>query len=121
MHHRRLFLLALLAVLTANLPANSAPNLVRSARSGPWSKSTTWEGDRAPTAGDKVLVRTGHVVLYDVRSDQVIRSLHISGTLTFAHDRDTRLDVGLIKVQAGDGTDEDGFDCDAHLPGGPTL
>src|SRR5262249_44527595 len=31
-------------------------------------------------------------------------------------DRDTRLDVGLIKIQPGDGFSEDGADCDAHAP-----
>jgi len=34
----------------------------------------------------------------------------------FSPDRDTRLDVGLIKIQASDSVTEEGFDCDAHLP-----
>ena len=55
-------------------------------------------------------------VTYDVRSDVVVRSIHVAGTLTFAPDRDTRLDVGLIKIQPGDDASEDGFDCDAHVP-----
>src|SRR5262249_14190275 len=55
----------------------SAPNLVRSARSGPWSAPATWEGGRVPAGGDKVQVRIGHTIVYDVRSEQVIRSLHI--------------------------------------------
>jgi hypothetical protein len=62
-------------------------------------------------------------VSYDLKSDAVIRSIHVAGTLTFARDRDTRLDVGLIKIQAGEEASEDGFDCDAHLvepkPGTP--
>src|SRR5437879_5619206 len=127
MHSNRLFLFALLAVLSWGIPAKPAdvvkatkkkttPKLVRSTRSGSWSTPATWEGGRVPAAGDKVQVRTGHTVLYDLRSDQVIRSLHIAGTLTFAHDRDTRLDVGLIKVQPGTDCSEDGFDCEAHLP-----
>src|SRR5262249_37748936 len=48
----------------------------------------------------------------------VIRSLHLDGTLRFAHDRDTLLEVGLIRVQACGNTNEEGFDCDAHLPEG---
>lgn len=36
-----------------------------------------------------VLVREGHAVQYDIKSAAVIRSLHISGTLVFATDRDT--------------------------------
>ena len=41
----------------------------------------------------------------------------MAGTLTFARDRDTRLDVGLIKIQPGDDASDNGFDCDAHIPG----
>ena len=87
----------------------SAGDLVRSARSGPWSAPATWEVGKLPVAGSKVQVRAGHTVRYDVQSAQVIRSLHLAGTLTFASDRDTRLDVGLIRIQAGDSTDEEGF------------
>jgi hypothetical protein len=97
----------------ADKPA-SLPPLVRSARSGPWSASATWEGGKAPAAGSRVQVRTGHTVNYDLKSDQVIRSIHVAGTLRFPHDRDTRLDVGLIKIQPGDDASENGFDCDAH-------
>jgi hypothetical protein len=61
-----------------------------------------------------VQIRTGHTVTYDLNSDRVIRSIHVAGTLTFARDRDTRLDVGLIKIQAGDDVTENGFDCSAH-------
>src|SRR5262249_6162567 len=35
--------------------------------------------------------------------------------LRFARDKTTRLEVGLIKVQAGDEASEDGFNCDAHV------
>jgi hypothetical protein len=97
--------------------------LIRSARNGPWSNPATWEGGKLPPAGARVQVRTGHVVTYDLKSDQVIRSIHVAGTLRFPPDRDTRLDVGLIKIQAGDDHSEDGFDCEAHAaepePGKP--
>src|SRR5262249_38300837 len=92
----------------------AAPVLIRSAQSGPWSSPDTWEGKKVPQAGARVQVRAGHTVTYDVASDRVIRSIHVAGTLTFARDRDTRLDVGLIKIQAGDDASEDGFNCDAH-------
>ncbi len=129
MYAIRLFALALLAASFPPDPAVEAADgakkpsatakVVPSARSGAWSAPATWEGGRVPAAGQKVLVRPGHAVVYDARSDQVIRSLHVAGTLTFAPDRDTRLDVGLVKVGPGvlsQDTDEDGFDCDAHLP-----
>src|SRR5207245_3152755 len=88
--------------------------LVRSARSGLWSAAGTWEGGKVPGAGARVQVRTGHTVVYDVESAEAIRLDHVAGTLHFAHDKDTRLDVGLIKIQAGDDPCEDGFDCEAH-------
>ena len=72
-----------------------------------------------PGGGARVQVREGHTVVYDVKSEQPIRLVHVAGTLTFARDKDTQLDVGLIKIQPGDDVSEDGFDCDAHLPSGP--
>lgn len=109
-------LLAILAWISSEPIATAqAPPLIRSAGDGPWSAPATWEGGKVPTAGTKVQIRAGHQVRYDVKSDQVIRSLHIAGTLSFATDRDTRLDVGLIRIQAGDSTAEEGFDCTAHI------
>ncbi|MFO0969951.1 MAG: G8 domain-containing protein, partial [Gemmataceae bacterium] len=70
---------------------------------------------RLPPAGAIVLIRAGHAVVYDRDSAEAIRSLHVSGVLTFAADRDTRLDVGLVRIQAGDTVDEEGFDCSAHV------
>jgi hypothetical protein len=109
MRTRLLFLLPLLLATPAD-----AATLIRSTRDGNWSAPATWEGGKVPAAGDRVQVRTGHTVVYDVASDQAIRMIHVAGTLTFAPDKDTRLDVGLIKIQAGDKASENGFDCDAH-------
>jgi hypothetical protein len=119
----RLALLSLV-VLAARLPA---ADVIRSAKSGPWSDGATWQGGAVPAPGSKVLVRPGHTVLYDVVSDQAIRSIHVGGNLRFATDRNTRLDVGLIKIQPGEECVEDGFNCDVHLAapdpkaGWPTL
>jgi hypothetical protein len=95
-------------------PHDAAPPLIRSARSGPWSAPETWEGRLVPAAGARVQVRAGHIVAYDVASDAVFRSIHVAGTMAFDPDRDTRLVVGLIKIQTGDDASEDGFDCDEH-------
>lgn len=122
-------MLVRIAVLASLLLTAAGPtaDVVKSAKSGPWSDPATWAGGSVPPAGSKVLVRPGHTVLYDVVSDQAIRSVHVGGTLRFATDRDTRLDVGLIKVQPGEDCVEDGFTCDVHLappaPGAerPTL
>ncbi len=116
--------LAVLALVAA--PATAGPDsmpLVRSAQSGPWSVPSTWVGGKVPAAGARVQVREGHTVVYDVKSDQVIRSLHVAGTLTFAPGKDTVLNVGLVRIQAGDDMSEEGFDCTGHVaepdPGKP--
>ncbi len=101
-------------ILACRSVAADAP-LVRSAHGGRWSAPDTWEGGKVPPAGARVQIRPGHVVVYDRQSDQAIRDLFIAGVLTFDPDRDTRLDVGLIRIQAGDDLREEGFDCTAHL------
>ncbi len=106
----------LLLFAVAEISHGAAPPLIRSAKSGPWSAPATWEGGKLPSVGDRVQIREGHTVQYDVKSDQAIRSIHVAGTLSFARDRDTQLNVGLIKIQPGDDATEDGFDCDAHAP-----
>src|SRR5882762_10014317 len=91
---------------------------VHSAKSGNWSDVRTWSEGRLPKAGERVQIREGHRVIYDVESDQAIRMIHVAGTLAFAHDRSTRLDVGLIRISGGESADEDGFVCHgaAELP-----
>ena len=89
--------------------------VIRSAKSGPWSNPQTWVDGQVPGSGARVLVRQGHQIVYDVQSDQVIRAINVAGTLSFARDRNTRLDVGLIKIQPGEDTSEEGFDCEAHI------
>jgi len=107
--------LAVEPVIAQSIPKDG-PAWIRSAKSGMWSLPATWEGGKVPAAGARVQVRAGHSLTYDRNSDQAVRSIHVAGTLTFARDRNTRLDVGLIKIQAGDDASEDGFDCDAHVP-----
>lgn len=51
---------------------------------------------------------------YDVKSEDVIRMVQVVGTLSFARDRDTELNVGLLKVQNSDACSENGFACDFH-------
>jgi hypothetical protein len=89
--------------------------VIRSARSGPWSAPATWEGVRVPGAAARVLIRAGHRIDYDIRSELAIRSINVAGTLAFVPDRHTLLVVGLLKIQPGEQYSEEGFDCDAHL------
>ena len=105
------------ASLATILPSASGADdgVIRSAQSGPWSAATTWVGGKAPGAGAKVHVLAGHTVTYDVKSDDVIRAINVSGTLAFARDRDTLLNTGLIKLEVSDTYSEEGFDCE-HVP-----
>src|SRR6516225_7823556 len=109
-------IVACLFLFCASTIAADQPKLIRSAKSGPWSAARTWEGGLVPGPDASVHIRAGHTVVYDRSSDQVIRFIHVAGTLTFARDRNTRLVVGLIKIQPGDDASEDGFNCDAHVP-----
>ena len=112
-----LFMVALVLAVPSLL-AQIAPVTfdARSAKSGAWSAATTWANGRAPKAGDRVQVRAGHTVVYDAESKDAIRMIHVSGTLTFSREKSTRLEVGLIKIEAGETTTEDGFDCHADAP-----
>ncbi len=116
MHLNRLVLSAAAALLgfASFASADGVTFNTRSAHSGNWSDPATWEGGKAPKAGDVVQVRTGHKVVYDVDSDVALRMVHVAGTLTFSREKSTRLDVGLLKVQAGEVCAEDGFVCSVH-------
>ncbi len=102
------------AALGSRLPAWAAaePARTRTAKSGPWSSPSTWEGGQVPAAGAFVEIATGHNVTYDVFSNRALRMVHVLGTLDFARDRNTRLDVGLLKI--GGDTTEDGATCSLH-------
>ena len=89
----------------------AAPEIIRSVADGAWSSAKTWEKGKVPAAGDRVQIRKGHEVLYDISSEEAIRAIHVAGSLRFATDRDTRLDVGLIRIEAGDEWKEDGIHC----------
>jgi hypothetical protein len=119
---RSLLSLAVLACAGLALAADK-PAVVRTAKSGNWSAPGTWDGNRVPAAGDRVLIRSEHAVVYDANCKDVIRGVSVSGKLAFAPDKDTRLEVGLIVIQAGDVYTEEGFDCEAHIekpaPGTP--
>lgn len=110
-----LFVYSIPALATEPPGKQAAPPVVRTARSGAWSAPATWEDGKIPAANARVLIREGHRVVYDFQTAKPIRSLTVSGVLSFAQDKDTRLDVGLIKIQAGEDCTEEGFACDAHI------
>jgi hypothetical protein len=113
-------LVGVIALMLTNFAVRAAQktgtSIFRSAKSGPWSVAATWEGAKVPPAGSRVQICCGHTVTYDLADGPEIRFIHVAGILTFARDRNTRLDVGLIAIQPGDDATENGFDCDAHVP-----
>ncbi|MFO0967457.1 MAG: G8 domain-containing protein [Gemmataceae bacterium] len=111
----RTLALSLGVLVAAASSAFAGDAVIRSARSGPWSDAKTWESGKVPGAGARVDIRPGHTVTYDVASDEVIRGISVAGTLTFATDKNTRLNVGLIRIQPGKEYSEEGFECDGHL------
>ena len=103
-----------------SVQADEPPPLIRSVASGRWSDPATWEGGRVPCRVRASRYGPGTSIIYDTAvRDAAIRSIHVAGTLRFDPDRDTRLDVGLIKIQAGDDAGESGFDCEMHTPSRP--
>ncbi|MES2792962.1 MAG: G8 domain-containing protein [Planctomycetota bacterium] len=93
------------------------PPVIRSRQSGLWSAKETWDADRIPKTGDRVVISAGHLVNYNVDSTEVIRLVQIAGTLEFAPDRSTRLEAGLVTIIASEEPSEEGFDCHfAPLP-----
>src|SRR5262245_15409920 len=87
---------------------------LRSVKSGPWSAPETWNARRAPREGDRVLSGRKTRVLFDATNSPVIRYLQVAGVLSFARDRSTTLNVGVITIQATEEYTETGFDC--HSP-----
>jgi hypothetical protein len=87
---------------------------IRSVANGHWSDPKTWNPARQPQDGDRVLVTRGSQVIYDVKSEVKIRLVQVVGKLSFARDRDTLLNVGVLKVQDSNVCSESGFTCDFH-------
>lgn len=109
------------ALVLAAWPARAeaeVPKIIRSVASGAWSEPKVWDQGKVPAAGDRVQVRKGHEVVYDVKSEVAIRAIHVAGALRFSTDRDTRLDVGLIRIEAGDEWKEGAPPCH-DLPAAP--
>src|SRR5262245_3713152 len=95
-----LFSLLILPVVQAiAADKDPGPAVTKSAQSGNWSAAATWQGGKVPAAGARVLILPGHKITYDVAADDVVRAINIAGALSFSRDKDTRLNVGLIKIE----------------------
>src|SRR5262245_56536597 len=88
---------------------------LRSVKSGPCRAPDTWDAQRVPREGDRVLIGRKTRVLYDADSPAVIRYLQVAGVLSFARDRNTTLNVGVVTIQATEEYAETGFDCHAAV------
>ena len=80
------------------IPRICADATVTSAASGAWSSVATWSTGRVPAAGDKVLIKAGTQVSYDVVSDAPISCVDVEGVLAFRTSADTRMTVGTVTV-----------------------
>ena len=63
---------------------------------GDWSSPATWDLERAPAAGDRVLIPAGAAVRLEVEAAGALATLRLDGTLAFATDRDTSLTVDTL-------------------------
>ncbi len=94
---------------------SSFADSIKSLKSGAWSDATIWSSGRLPGQGDDVLVDSGHVVLYDISSDEAIHTIHVRGRLTFSREKNTQLDVGIIAISSSETVDFNA-DCSKHQP-----
>lgn len=85
---------------------------IHSVQDGNWSDASTWNLERIPQAGDRVLISPLTFVNYDVREAKVIRLVQVVGTLSFSRDKNTELNVGLLTIQHDDECSEHGFACE---------
>lgn len=73
-----------------------------STRSGNWSDPTLWDFGAVPITGDIVTIITGHTVVYDSFSDDILSDVTINGTLKISRTASTRLRTsGNIVVGMG--------------------
>ena len=109
-----LSILLLTTTVTIVLPAQreAVQFSVQSVADGDWTDPKIWQPQRLPKAGDRVLISSRTSVRFDAKTTPVIRLIQVAGTLRFARDRSTELNVCLLKVQAGNKCTERGFACD---------
>ena len=64
--------------------------------SGAWSVASTWQNGAIPTSGARVLIPEGAHVTIRQELSAAIETVRVDGTLSFAHDRNTRLRVDTL-------------------------
>ena len=62
-------------------------------KSGSWFDASTWEGGNIPGDEARVVIEEGVNVRYDDESDARLKTVRLDGTLTFAHNKNTKMVV----------------------------
>lgn len=70
---------------------------------GSWFDSSTWKGGTIPGNGARVMIEEGVTVRYDGESEARLKTVRLDGTLTFAHNQNTKMVVDTF-VEMGEGT-----------------
>ena len=91
--------LSLIILMTAAGAAEPLRFDLKSVRNGACSEASTWQPARVPQEGDRVLVSRQTRILYDADNSARIRLLQVAGALSFARDRNTSLNVGVLKCK----------------------
>ena len=86
--------------LPHNIPDFCESTTIQSVASGAWSNPSIWSLGRVPAAGDRVGIAAGTSVSYDVVNDSALNCLGVNGAMTFAVDRNTRINVGTLMVMS---------------------
>ena len=94
-----ILMMVFVGMVSVGVSAEDGAKVVTAVKSGLWSDAGIWSTKQVPGDGDQVMIRGDAHVVYDVKSKAVLRSVLVSGHLKFATDKDTELNVGVLKVQ----------------------
>lgn len=83
------------------IPDNKATHVA--VKNGSWFDPNTWQGGKVPSDGAYVLIQEGVKVRYDGESDTRLKAVRLDGTLTFAHNKDTKMVVDTF-IETASGT-----------------
>lgn len=98
------FQFVVLTMMLAVATTASYGAVTKSTGSGDWNNPAIWSNG-VPTSNSDVIIRSGHVVKYNLNNGPAIHTILINGKLAFAQDRDTTLEVGVIVVHPNENYD----------------
>lgn len=77
------------------------PGTIHSIASGNYSDAATWQGGNIPSAGDSVLIDSGHTVILDGATALSVNYLRLDGTLNFSATTTTLKVAGDLVIDSG--------------------